>query len=151
MSIILANEGAARALAKLFKSNNTTSVLVDDVFRANNRPMRNENDDKKNRQWLSNTLWTISQYGFIRKGFTTRDGSRVLYKLTLTEAGKQALGRRDEDLSSTTSKSEGLSGARTEMSTEELLESVNHDIESLRGKLPSFEVVFDIKPKGVIR
>ena len=129
----LSRDAAVENLKQFFQGTDSNSITVQNLFRVMGR---DDFDEAQNRGWLSNKLSDMRKYNFINKEITNVNGKLKLTKISLTPEGKQALGR------STSEKAQV-----NPQDTASLLEAVNQNVEVLRQRLPSFDVVFDIKPK----
>lgn len=135
------SESAAIGNLKSFFKNAPVgdSVSVEDVFKAYERSHQPE---KTNRGWLSNKLNGMKPYDLVESKQSTSTGKTT--HLTLTSKGREILG-----ITNTPDYSPHKDDSA--QTTEELLETMNVRVETLRKRLPSFDIVFDIKPKGGTR
>lgn len=120
------------------------SVGVNRVFLAYHRTLAEES---KNKLWLANKLAAMKDYDFIIRRYATQGGKRRLVGLTLTEKGKKALGRNPEPVHATTTTTTTVPPTPAAPAQEVTPETVLKAVKQLRKQLPSFEVVFEIKPK----
>jgi hypothetical protein len=142
---------ATNTLSKFFAENPQDTATLETIFTNFGRNLQN---DKQNRQWLSNKLTAMRKYGFVTRNYKNRDGTRVLGSLTLTAKGKDALGRENavvySNPLSVRSIENRIPQPSVQIEQEVTLETVYRDVKKLQRQLPSFEIIFEVKPKGVL-
>ena len=141
---------AVSNLARFFSGNpDADSVTLEQIFNATGRDLARE---KQNKSWLFNKLTSMKPYNLlIRKYATSKDGFEVLSGLSLTDAGKAALGR-PLLTTTTTTRTNSISGTARIVSTVPDLDHVTPEVvyryvKELRKQMPSFRIVFEIRPR----
>lgn len=128
-------KAADSILRKFFAGTMNDEVTVDYIFNVSKRDLRAKN---KNSAWLSNKLSSLRIWNYIDTHYSETDRKRV-GSISLTPQGREALGRTSAD---------STKNVEAKDHTNEVTpESVYRDIKILRQQNPSFEVVFEFRPK----
>lgn len=127
---------AVNTLKRFFAEKpNSNELGYDDIINATKRTGYAR---KKNMAWLSNKWPSLKYYEFIRIDYEYGDGPKKFGKIVLLPEGRRALGRQETQTQTSLIASN---------SDEVTPETVLRDVKVLREKYPSFEVVFDFRPK----
>jgi hypothetical protein len=132
---------AAIANVKRFFADTPSSdtVSLEDIFTTAGR---GSNKPAQNRLWIANKLTSMREYNLVERQYSKDGGKKKLVGLKLTNEGKEALGRAN---------GVAVSQADTILPVvqpqEITLETVYQAVKILREKMPSFDIVFEIKPK----
>jgi len=129
---------SAATLKRFFKDTNQNVVSVKGIFKATGRESKPE---KRNRAWLANKLVDLRKDGLITSVYSF-EGNRKLDKIRLTEEGKKVLGRVKSVSANNPTQQALIPGVQSaERPLEDILESVVSDIQTLKQRLPSFDVI----------
>ncbi|HSW99541.1 MAG TPA: hypothetical protein VLH38_00730 [Patescibacteria group bacterium] len=138
----MSKDAAIENLKRFFSEVPTANaVSVKDIFIATGRDLAKS---KQNKSWLANKLTAMRDYDLVVRHYSS-DGKKKLEKLSLTPEGKKALGRAEDDTASAATPVPA--NATNSLADEVTPETVYRAIKVLREKMPSFEIVFEIKPK----
>jgi hypothetical protein len=130
---------AVNTLKRFFSEKpNVNELTYNDIVSATKRT---EYDREKNMAWLSNKWPTLKHYEFIRVEYEYGDGPKKFGKIILLPEGKRALGRQEERVQTSL-----ISSHTNEVTPETVL----RDVKLLRERYPSFEVIFDFRPKDTV-
>lgn len=155
-------QSAIKNLKRIFRNTpESDSILLDDIYPIFGRDLTKA---KSNKNWITNVMSHLRYHNLIASTYTYYTGKRVLSGLQLTMKGKKALGRID-----TSTKDYDFLGAPnavyplsnnnlfkipdlTEMKMERDLDNVSNILKAiakLKNDHPEFEIIFDMKLKGV--
>lgn len=139
----MSKDAAAANLKRFFADTPVSSdvVSLEGIFAATKR---NSHTLNQNRLWLANKLTSMRDYNLIERQYTVEGGKKKLTGLKLTHDGKKALGR---DMPMLAEKVVAPLAAHASQPEEVTLETVYRAVRVLREKMPSFDIIFDIKPK----
>jgi hypothetical protein len=138
---VKSRSSATNTLKRFFSKNpNAEELNFGEIVEATGR---NSYDREKNMAWLSNKWPALKFYDFIQVEYAYGDGPRKFKKIVLLPEGKRALNRPDN---SPTQQSI-LPPEKNNDSKTVTPESVYRDVVSLRQQNPSFDVIFEFKPK----
>lgn len=138
---------AVKNLRKLFmNSPESDSILLQEAYVAFGRDLA---DEKGNKNWVTNLMTHLKWHNLIIPSYSTSDmGRRVLKGIQLTMEGKRSLGRIESAKEGETllpNTTYVLPNAEKEMNVSDIMNA----IAKLKEKHPEFEIVFDMKLKGV--
>jgi hypothetical protein len=128
------SKAADNTLKMFYSRTMDDEITVDYIFDVCGRDLRQKS---KNAAWLSNKLSTLRLHDYIKTNYSVGDRKRVS-SIVLTDKGRQALGR------ATTIH---VADEKRDVTPE----SVLNDIKVLRQQNPSFDIIFEMKPKETLR
>jgi hypothetical protein len=138
----ISETAATETLVRFFKDTPEDFIALEDIFKAAGR---NDFPEETNKNWLNNKTNQLKHHKFVKSIQEFDKASRrhkvVGYSLTL--AGKKAIGRVDSSTNEASTDGQSVDG------TSASLDDVAKAVEKFQMNNPNFEVVFDVKFKGV--
>lgn len=139
---------AVKNLKKLFMySPESDSIVLSEAYTAFGRDLTKE---KINHNWMTNLMTHLKWHNLIIPTYSTSDtGRRVLKGIQLTMEGKRSIGRiesaKEGDVLLPNTAYEFHSQSEREISVSDIMKA----IAKLKETHPEFEIIFDMKLKGV--